>query len=218
VVSRSTAIGLAGVAVAVAISATLQWQSRDHVTKAGFWFEHVAFDLPHLQAAGLGGPIDPREQTIIEETARRELAAAFAAFRIQIGTSRDAPYVVRVVQQFPASRRTPFGAAGESLVLAPLGGYGSVSFLMLGSLAIANAPPGATRGDIIEGIGRGIGRAAAHELAHQLLPGEPIHASTDDRSYEFELAARPGQYYGPIRWDIAGPLLSKRLGVRSGVN
>jgi hypothetical protein len=213
-VTASTAIGLAGVGVALAISATVQWQSRGHVTQVGFWFEQVTFELPHLQAAGLGGPIDEREQAIIEKIARRELTAAFAEFRLEIGTSRQAKYVVRVVQQFPASRRMPFGAAGQSLVLSPLGGYGSVSFLMIGSLAITYAPPGATRAEIIEGIGRGIGRAAAHEFAHQLLPREPIHASTDDRSYEFERAARPGQYYGPMRWDIARPLLAKRLGAR----
>ena len=67
---------------------------------------------------------------------------------------------------------------------------------------------------MIEGIGRGIGRAAAHEFAHQLLPGVPIHASTDDRSYEYELAARPGQYDGDVHWELAEPYLEQRLGRR----
>jgi hypothetical protein len=214
VVSSSTVIGLAGVTAAVAISAMLQWEARGHVTRAGFWFDEVTFELPHLQAAGLGGPIDQREQAIIRQVARSEVTAAFAAFRIEIGASRDAPYLVRVVQQFPASRQMPFGAAGQSLALAPLGGYGQVSFLMLGSLAITHAPNGATREEIIEGIGRGIGRAAAHEFAHQLLPRDRIHDTSDDRSYEFELAARPAEYYGPIHWDVARPLLIQRLGQR----
>ena len=134
--------------------------------------------------------------------------------RVEVTDSRSAPYTVRVVQQYPASRRMPFGAAGQSLVLAPLGGYGSVSFLMLGSLAVAYAPPGSGRQDIIEGIGRGIGRAAAHELAHQLLPRVNIHAARDERSYEFERAARAGQYYGPAHWEIARPLLEERVGTR----
>ena len=211
--SSSTVIALASVATAVAISATLQWQSRSHVTKAAFWFEDVTFVLPHQHAAGLGGPIDEREKRVIEDTARRELTGAFAEFRLEIGSGRDAPYVVRVVQQFPASNQMPFGAAGQSLALT-VGGFGSVSFLMLGSLAIANAPPGATREEVIEGIGRGVGRAAAHEFAHQLLPREFIDASADDGSYEYELAARTAQYYGPMHWDGARPLLAKRLGVR----
>jgi hypothetical protein len=213
VVSSSTAVGLASVAAALAVTATLQWQSRGHVAAGAFWFDQVTFELPHLQAAGLGGPIDDREKAVIEDTARRELTAAFAGFRFDIVPGRDARYAVQVVQQFPASRQMPFGAAGQSLALA-VGGYAQVSFLMLGSLAISYAPPGATRAQIIDGIGRGIGRAAAHEFAHQLLPRARIHATTDDRSYEFELAARPAQYYGAMHWGLARPLLAKRLGVR----
>src|SRR5262245_347214 len=215
--TRSTAIGLSGVIVVLAVAAVLQWQSRWHVTKLGFSFDDdMTFALPHLQAAGLGGPIDAREQETIKAIARSELQAAFADFRVDIADSQIAPYTVRVLQEFPASRRTPFGAAGQSLLLAPLGGYGSVSFLMLGSLAIAQAPPGAGRAVIVEGIGRGIGRVAAHEFAHQLLPGVPIHATTDERSYEHELAARPAQYYGEMHWDVARAPLQKRLGLRAG--
>jgi hypothetical protein len=200
------------VGIALATAAGLQWRARDHITRAGFWFDEVTFALPHLQAAGWGGPIDEREAAVIRGVARAELDAAFARFRLRISDRRRAPYTVRVVQEFPASRQRPFGAAGQSLVLAPLGGHGSVSFLMLGSLAIAHAPPGSRRADIIEGIGRGIGRTAAHEFAHLLLPGVGMHASVDERSYEFERAARPGQYYGPIHWDIAAAPLEKRLG------
>jgi hypothetical protein len=210
--SSSTAIAVASLGVTLALALTLRWQSGRHVTTAGFWFEDVTFELPHLQAAGLGGPIDQGEQRTIETLARAEVANAFARFRFDLSESRGSSYTVRVVQQFPPSRRLPFGAAGQSLAVAPLGGHGSVSFLMLGSLAISYAPPHADRATIIEGIGRGIGRAAAHELAHQLLPRVAIHASTDERSYEFELAARPGQYYGEMHWDLAQPYLLKRLG------
>ena len=211
----STAIGLAGAGVALAIAATLQWQSRDHVTTAGFWFDEVTFELPHLQAAGLGGPIDDRERATIAATAWAEIQTAFAGFRLDLSQNRSAPYTVRVVQEFPPSRQLPFGAAGQSVVLAPLGGHGSVSFLMLGSLAVRQAPPGATREVVIEGIGRGIGRAAVHEFAHQLLPRVVIDASVDDRSYEYEIAARPAQYYGDVHWSLARPYLDERLGRRA---
>ena len=60
-------------------------------------------------------------------------------------------------------------------------------------------------------IGRGIGGAAVHELTHQLLPRAPIHDSRDPASYEYRSAARAEQYYGTLRWDIARPLLERRL-------
>jgi hypothetical protein len=92
-----------------------------------------------------------------------------------------------------------------------LGGNSSVSFLFLASGAVAYAPPGASRREIIDAIGRGIGRTAAHELAHLLLPQRPIHDSTDVRSYEFDSAARREQYYGEMHWALARPWLEERL-------
>jgi len=211
--TRSAAIGLAGLASVLIAGVILQWRARDHVTQAGFWFDDgVTFELPHLQAAGFREPIDAGERNTIRSIALAELRLAFAEFRFDVSDSHDAPYTVHVVQEFPASRLTPFGAAGQSIVLAPLGGFGSVSFQVVGSLAVTQAPPGATRQQIIEGIGRGIGRAAAHEFAHQLLPNVQIDASTDDRSYEFEAAARPAEFYGAMHWGLARPLLERRLG------
>ena len=67
---------------------------------------------------------------------------------------------------------------------------------------------------MVEGIGRGIGRAAAHEFAHQFLGSAPIHDSKDIKSYEYGSAGRAEQYYGEMRWDIARPLLEKRVGLR----
>lgn len=213
--TRSTAIGVAALAAVLIAGVVLQWRSRDHVTEAGFWFdEGVTFELPHLQAAGFRDPIVAGEQRTIRALARAELQEAFSDFRLAVSDDHGAPYTVSVVQEFPASRLTPFGAAGQSIVLAPLGGRGSVSFQILGSLAVTQAPPGATRQQIIEGIGRGIGRAAAHEFAHQLLPNVQIDASTDDRSYEFEAAARPAEFYGSMHWDLARTFLERRLGRR----
>jgi len=44
------------------------------------------------------------------------------------------------------------------------------------------------------------------------LPNVQIDASTDDRSYEFEAAARPAEFYGAMHWGLARPLLERRLG------
>jgi hypothetical protein len=44
-----------------------------------------------------------------------------------------------------------------------------------------------------------------------LLPRAPIHDSRDARSYEYASAARREQYFGNMRWDLARPLLERRL-------
>jgi len=179
------------------------------VSHAGFWFENVSFESPHFESAGLGGPITEAEEEVIQETARSEIRNAFAGMRIRLTDDREAFYRVRVVQEFGPGIR---GAAGATRVVAPVGGNGSVNFLMLASQAVSHAPPGADRATVIEGIGRGVGRAAVHEFAHQLLPRLNIHDSTDDRSYEFGYSSRPAQYYGEMRWDIAKPALMERFG------
>jgi hypothetical protein len=89
-----------------------------------------------------------------------------------------------------------------------------VSFGVLAASAIGYAPQDADRGAVVEGIGRGIGRAAVHEFAHQFLPSAAIHGE-DVRSYEYGAANRPEQFYGEMHWDIAWPLLKKRLGTTS---
>ena len=201
---------LAGAVVtAVALYGLLSWRSRDHVSHAGFWFENVSFESPHFESAGLGGPITEAEEEVIQETARAEIRKAFAGMRIRLTDDREAFYRVRVVQEFGPGIR---GAAGATRVLAPIGGNGSVNFLMLASQAVSHAPPGADRATVIEGIGRGVGRAAVHEFAHQLLPRLNIHDSKDDRSYEYGYSSRPAQYYGEMRWDIAKPALLERFG------
>jgi hypothetical protein len=42
--------------------------------------------------------------------------------------------------------------------------------------------------------------------------GARIHHSTDIASYEFASAARREQYFGEMHWDLAWPLLQKRIG------
>ena len=199
---------IAGLVVALSIYGLAKWRAQSFVWEAGFWFEDVSFELPHLRSVGHGGPLTVEERRTIEQVAFSELRSAFSGLRIEFTENRQARYRVCVVQQYPEGRGT--GAAGQSRVLRPLGGNGSVNFLMLASQAISHAPPGSDRATIVKGIGTGIGRAAVHEFAHQIIAGVPIHDSKDDRSYEFGFSSRPGQYYGEMHWDIAWePLLAK---------
>jgi hypothetical protein len=180
---------------------------RSTAVEAGFWFAPVTFE-----SKGIGGAVTAEDLTTIETVARAELKQAFHGLPIVISARRDATFRVRVVQDVRDRRlRSNWGVAGESFSMPGLGGNSSVSFLFLASGAVAYAPQGAPRRDIIDAIGRGIGRTAAHELAHLLLPQAPIHDSTDIRSYEFDSAARREQYYGEMHWALARPWLEARL-------
>lgn len=109
----------------------------------------------------------------------------------------------------------PFSFAGESRVFGPLGGSGSVAFAILAHNAIGYAPAGASRQQIVDGIGRGIGRAAVHELAHQALGLDNVSCldnRTDMDSYEYANADRPSQYYGDLRWTTASSMLQEKFG------
>jgi hypothetical protein len=174
--------------------------------EAGFWFEEVAFE-----SARLGPPLTAGEVATIESIARAELAEAFRGLPIAITARRDARYTLRVVQDVLDQRfKRPVGVAGQSRGIAGLGGSGAVSFSFLANGAMSYAPEGADRATLVAAVGRGIGRTAVHEFTHQLLPTAPIHSSRDDQSYEFQSAARPAQYFGPMRWDLAWPLLQRR--------
>lgn len=177
------------------------------VVRAGLTFADVSFSAVAL------GPLAPDDLAAIEDTARRELDAAFAGLRITFADRRETRYRVAVVQQLRDPRfRTGMFVAGASRAITGLGGHGAVNFSLLASAALSCAPEGADRGALLEAIGRGVGRAAAHEFAHQLLPTAPIHDSTDVASYEHASAGRCQQYFGPMHWDLAGPLLRQRLG------
>lgn len=182
-------------------------RSHPAAIEAGFWFEDVTFD-----SSRLGEPLTAADVATIESVARAELRDAFRGLPIAISDRRDARYTLRVVQEVRDLRfRRPVGVAGQSRGIAGFGGSGSVSFDFLANGAMAWAPDDAGRAELVTAIGRGIGRTAVHELTHQLLPTAPIHASRDDRSYEYQSAARRAQYFGPMRWDLALPLLQRRL-------
>jgi hypothetical protein len=181
--------------------------ARDRITYGSFVFDQVRYASPVL-----GGALTPEDISTIETVARAELADAFHGLRIAITDRRDVRYHVRVVQevQLPMTRRKIW-VAGSSHAVPGFGGSGAVSFSYYASGALVYAPPSAPRSELIEAIGRGIGRGAAHEFAHQFLSGDDLHKTRDRGSYEYYSASRPEQYYGPMHWDVARPLLAKRF-------
>ena len=181
-----------------------QIDARPEAT-AGFWFEPVSYE-----SRALGGSLTAADIDAIARVAREELAIAFDGFRITLSDRRDARYRVRVVQELVSEamhRKT--WIAGHTFV-SGFGGAGEVSFLYFASGAQVYAPPDLPRSELIAAIGRGIGRGAAHEFAH--LIGYGAHASRDRGSYEYHAASRPEQYFGPMHWREAGPVLEKRIG------
>ena len=197
----------AGLILAMAVWA-LPDASDERTALGGFWFEPVAFESPLL-----GGAVTAADLATIETVARAELAHAFAGLAISIANRRDVRYHVRVVQQVPGpplTRKT--WVAGSSYAVPGFGGSGSVNFTYFASGALVFAPPQASRAELIDAIGRGIGRGAAHEFAHQFLSGDALHSTRDRGSYEYHAASRPEQYYGPMHWDTAGPLLASKFG------
>lgn len=208
--SVQQAIAAAAFGLALLAGTSVEWQSHQTPLQARFWFDDVTFELAR-RTDRLAAPITADEARHIEHVARDELARAFAPFRIQFGDRPRAHFQVRVVQQVPPRTGPQRLSAAESIVLGPLGGYGWVSFAALASLAIGHAPDGADRAAILEGIGRGIGRVAAHEFAHQILAGANIHQTRNAESYEYASADRAAQFYGPMAWDFAAPLLVEKL-------
>lgn len=214
-VGARVVIGVAALTATLLLAWQVARRSADHVVAAGFWFDDVTFETPALAAAH-GGPLSAEERVTVQALARGELARAYAGLRLDVTASRTTHYRVRVVQAFAPRRGSRGMAVAESRVLGALGGEGAIDFSTLAALAVRFAPPGTSRADLVAGIGRGIGRVAAHELAHQILPRGDLHATTDVASYDFGSIDRPGQFYGPVRWDLAGPRLRDVLGPRGG--
>lgn len=207
-VSRQAAIALVLLAGAVAYTLASPRFRPAPVIELGLWFEPVTFDSNRL-----GTPLTSGEVAAIESVARQELRDAFKGLPITISDRRDARYTLSVAQEVLDLRfRRAVGVAGQSRGITGFGGSGSVSFDFLANGAMAWAPEGASRGELVAAIGRGIGRTAVHEFTHQILPTAPIHDSRDEESYEFASAARRAQYVGAIRWNLAWPLLARQLG------
>ena len=173
----------------------------------GFWFEDVTY-----QSSRFGGPLSADERRVVASVARTEIANAFAGLRVDLTDRHDARYRVRVIQQLNDPRfRGSVAVAGASRTVSMFAGDGAVIFSMLAAYADSYAPADADRAAIVAAIGRGVGRAAVHEFVHQLLGSGEIDASKDPSTYEYGSAARKEQYYGPMHWGPARPVLERRL-------
>jgi hypothetical protein len=173
----------------------------------GFWFEPTSY------TSAVIGNITQPDLIIIEQVARDELRSAFNETNIILSDRRDSRYRVAVTQAVQDNRvKRQMSVAGASRAMRGFGGSGSVSLSFAAGAAVAYAPAGASRNEIVDAIGRGIGRVAVHEFTHQFLPHVPIHDSRDPATFEFGAANRPEQYYGSLHWGFAGPLLRARFG------
>jgi hypothetical protein len=212
-------IGASAVLVVTVTSAAIAWRASNATIAAGFVWAETSLLLSADDAGKAGGPLAANELRSIEAIARDEVRRAFGGLRISITDRHDAFWRVAVVGApltVTRNRTTyPFSFAGESRVFGPLGGSGSVAFAILAHNAIEYAPPGASRRQIVDGIGRGIGRAAVHEFAHQAIGLDNVSAldnRTDPDSYEYANADRSSQYYGDLRWTTAWPVLVQKFG------
>ena len=210
--SRQAIAILSVLALGVSSILVLTVRAASRITEAGFWFEDVKYFDHDAVLARLGGPLGPDEIKTIESVARSEITDAFKGLRVTFSDRRDTSYRVQVVTTLRDFRfKREVESVAQSRAIAGFGA-GAVNFRLITSYALGYASPDADRAAVIASIGRGIGRAAVHEFAHQFLPKAPIHDSHDVQSYEYAFAYRREQYYGPMRWNLAWPLLHRRLG------
>ena len=207
-----SAIAAGALGLALAASTGVEWCALREPARARFWFEGPGFQLPR-STEQVTDALTAAEIEQIEHVARVELLHAFAGLRLVFSDHSASPYSVRVVQDLPPKLGPRPLAAGESVVLGPLGSQGWVSFRAVTSLALSYAPSHASRASVIDSIGRGIGRVAAHEFAHQILTTVDLHASDDPNGYEYASADRQTLFYGQLAWSFVGPLLAERLDV-----
>jgi hypothetical protein len=218
-VPATVLIGAIATVAVIAMAATIAVRAAHATIDAGFWWADAPFRLSADDAVKIGGALTAAELMSVQAISRAEVRRAYADLRINITDQRHAFWRVAVIAApltVTRNRTTyPFSFAGESRVFGPLGGSGSVAFAVLAHNAIEYAPPGASRRQIVDAIGKGIGRAASHELAHQAL-GLDKRAALDNRtdpdSFEYGNADRPSQYYGELRWTTAWPVLQEKFG------
>lgn len=206
-------IGFAAVGLVAILCVALLRNASSAGVHAGFWYEAFPFTFSPAVTAALGGPLAASEIETIKQLSRDELAQAFSGIKVIVSDSREARWTVRVQLALERRKGQRLPNAGETFAMGPFGARSLVDFTEILMAAIAHAPAGTTRKQLITGIGRGVGRVAVHELAHGILGAGAMDNRTDDRSYEYFSHNRASQFYGDLHWSRAWPILIERVGI-----
>lgn len=204
-------IGSAAVAIVAVLCVFLSRGSRTGVD-VGFRYEEFPFTFSAPVTAALGGPLTAFEIDAIKQISRDELRRAFSGLKVAFTDNKPVRRTVVVQLSIPRRKGQRLPNAGETFAMGPLGARSVIDFTEVLMAAIAHAPAGTTRQQLVAGIGRGIGRVAVHELAHGILGAGAMDNQTDDHSYEYFTHNRPSQYYGELHWTRAWPVLVERVG------
>ena len=204
-------IGLAAATIVAVLCVVLFRGARAGVA-VGFWYEKFPFTFSAPVTAALGGPLTLSEIDSIRHISRDELTHAFSGLKVGFTDSRQARLTVVVQLSIQRRKGQRLPNAGETFAMGPLGARSVIDFTEVLMAAMAHAPAGTTRQQLVEGIGRGVGRVAVHELAHGILGAGAMDNQTDDHSYEYFTHNRPSRYYGELHWARAWPVLVERVG------
>jgi hypothetical protein len=204
-------IGSAAVAIVAILCVLLSRAARTGVD-VGFWYEEFPFTFSAPVTDALGGPLTASEVDAIKQISRDELTRAFSGLKVTFTDSRDVRWTVGVQLALERRKGQRLPNAGETFAMGPLGARSLIDFTEVLMAALAHAPAGTTRQQLVAGIGRGVGRVAVHELAHGILGAGAMDNQTDDHSYEYFTHNRPSQYYGELHWARAWPVLVERVG------
>jgi hypothetical protein len=205
-------IGFAAVGLVAILCVALAVGAARSTIDVGFWYEEFPFTFSDGVTAALGGPMTASEIDAIKRISREELTRAFSGLRVTFSDNRQAFWTVRVRLALERRKGQRLPNAGETFAMGPLGGRSVVDFTEVLMAAVAHAPAGTTREQLVAGIGRGVGRVAVHELAHGVLGAGAMDNQTDEYSYEYFTHNRASQYFGELHWSRAWPMLVDRVG------
>lgn len=187
----------------------------DRTSSVGFWFDDQACVLRAGAMDRFGTLLTDEERRTIRDVARAEVVEAFSQVRLDVTDDASAFWRIAVVRSLPTRTTRALPRAGESVALGILGGGGAVACDVVARKAVAFAPLGATRPDVVQAIGRGVGRTAVHEVVHQLLGADSGHNDADPEAYEHGSSDRLAQYYGTLHWTTSLPALQRKFGIRA---
>jgi len=204
-------IGFAAATIVAVLCVVLFRGARAGV-EVGFWYEEFPVTFSAPVTAALGGPLTASELDTIKQISREELTHAFSGLKVAFTDSRRVPLTVVVQLSIQRRKGQRLPNAGETFAMGPLGSRSVIDFTEVLMAAMAHAPAGTTRQQLVSGIGRGVGRVAVHELAHGILGAGAMDNQTDDHSYEYFTHNRPSQFFGELHWARAWPVLVERVG------